>query len=235
MCSSTTTARSSRPELPRRRPGLSRVVDGFDAGVARQGGRSGVFSMLVPRQTAAAASAKTPRRRRAGGRGARPAGAPARSSHERGPRRHRPPGHADRRAALLPPRSAGQAVVRGPRPTPAAGGPGAASRSRRVATAFRSRGDGARCRRPPSPTGCSSPARGTASPSRCSCRARLPASLERSTRSTWPGMADLQLDAVEVPADSLLDGGVETRSACHRQAAVLAAVETVGRWTPCSR
>jgi alkylation response protein AidB-like acyl-CoA dehydrogenase len=41
-------------------------------------------------------------------------------------------------------------------------------------------------------------------------------------------MADLRLDAVEVPADALVGGGAAVLERMQRQAAVLAAVETVG-------
>lgn len=41
-------------------------------------------------------------------------------------------------------------------------------------------------------------------------------------------MADVQLDDVHVPADALLRGGAEALERMHREAAVLAAVETVG-------
>jgi alkylation response protein AidB-like acyl-CoA dehydrogenase len=41
-------------------------------------------------------------------------------------------------------------------------------------------------------------------------------------------MADVHLDGVAVPADALVGGGVEALEHMHRQAAVLAAVETVG-------
>lgn len=41
-------------------------------------------------------------------------------------------------------------------------------------------------------------------------------------------MANLQLDEVEVPSDAIVGGGTETLDHMHRQAAVLAAAETVG-------
>src|SRR3546814_16410353 len=41
-------------------------------------------------------------------------------------------------------------------------------------------------------------------------------------------MADVSLEAVEVPADAIVRGGANALEQMHRQAAVLAAVETVG-------
>src|SRR3546814_11183913 len=41
-------------------------------------------------------------------------------------------------------------------------------------------------------------------------------------------MADVSLEAVEVPADAIVRGGANALEQMHRQAAVIAAVETVG-------